>query len=278
MFAPDAWDDDKSFQAPQPSKSRLEPGELPRHVAAALWRGNDLGSSVNEVVRTGWAHLDQALPGGGWPLGTVIEVLQPQALVCEWRLVGPALSQLVAAQKPILIIGPARPPHLPGLRQAGLDDRYIIWIQVESPAHRLFVTEQIIASNFGGAVLAWLPQARADQIRRLQVRAQSGQSLAFLFRPTAAAHEASAAPLRIQLGFGLDWELHLHILKRKGATHEGLLRLRSVPSGLESILTPRLLRPSALIASRTENESNVPSYVVGRPAPAAAPRRRIAAH
>ena len=32
---------------------------------------------------------------------------------------------------------------------------------------------------------------------------------------------SSAAPLRVQLRFGLDWELRVHLLKGKGPTHEG---------------------------------------------------------
>ena len=40
------------------------------------------------------------------------------------------------------------------------------------------------------------------------------------------------------------------LLKRKGPTHEGDIVLPSVPGGLEAIITPRLRKPSDLIAAR----------------------------
>ena len=53
-----AGDDDEA-PAPVPlvpSKPLLQPGdELPRHVAAALWRGNELGSPVTSVISSGFA-------------------------------------------------------------------------------------------------------------------------------------------------------------------------------------------------------------------------------
>src|SRR5438552_2140845 len=134
--------------------------------------------------------------------------------------------------------GPPKSPHLPGLKYAGLDERHLVWIQADAPAERLWVTEQLIKTNAAGLLVSWLPQARQEQIRRLQVCAQACDGPVFLCRPMAAEHEPSAAPLRVQLRFGLDWELYVHLLKRKGPTHEGDITLSSVPGGLESIITP----------------------------------------
>ena len=272
----EVWPDDPSFPPPIPHKRRLKPGELPPAVAAALWRGNELGSTVTEVVSSGWQQLDRELPGGGWPCHSVTEVLQPQPSVCEWRLLSPALRGIVATGKTIVIVGPGRNPHLPGLRYAGLDEKLLVWVQVDTPAQRLWTTEQLIKSNAFGALVSWLPQARQEQLRRLQICAQACDGPVFLCRPAAAEHEPSAAPLRVQLTFGPDWELHVHVLKRKGATHEGLVTLNSVPGGLQSIITPRLAKPSAIIAARQEREDRF--HVVGSPASRPTEPRRVAAH
>lgn len=85
---------------------------------------------------------------------------------------------------------------------------------------------------------------RQEQIRRLQVCAQACAGLVFLCRSEAAQHEASAAPLRVQASYGLDWEQKVHVFKRRGPAHDGVLTLPSVPGGLADVLTPRLLRPS----------------------------------
>lgn len=278
MFSATNWEDDESTQAPpssKPTKAALAHGELPPGVAAAIWRGTELGSPVTEVVSAGWPELDRELPGGGWPCHAITEVLQPQPSVCEWRLLTPALRSIVKAGKTVVVVGPGRHPHLPGLRHEGLDEKHLVWIQAESPAQRLWVTEQLIKSNACGALVAWLPQARQEQIRRLQICAQANDGPVFLCRPDAARHEASAAPLRVQLAFALDWAVRVHVLKRKGPAHEDALTLSSVPGGLQAILTPRLSKPSALIANRT---GEVPSYVVGRLDPQPIQRPAHTAH
>ena len=251
-------------------------GELPPDVEAALWRGDQLGAPVASVVPSGFATLDAELPGGGWPCHALTEILQPQPTVAEWRLLGPAMHKVVARGGHVVVVGPPKAPHLPGLRHAGLDERQLVWIRAEAPAERLWVTEQLVKANAAGMLVAWLPQARQEQIRRLQVCAQACEGPVFLCRPAAAQHESSAAPLRVQLSFGLDWELHVHLLKRRGPVHAGLLTLRSVPGGLEAILTPRLRAPSALIGSRPAVEPQ--PHAVGSPAPRQPAARAVAAH
>ncbi|ABM97381.1 conserved hypothetical protein (plasmid) [Methylibium petroleiphilum PM1] len=237
-----------------------------------MWKANEFGTPLTAVLKSGWSSLDAELPGGGWPCRSLTEVLQPQPSVCEWRLLGPALRSVVAAGQHVVVVGPPKRPHMPGLRHAGLDEKHFVWVQAETPAERLWVTEQLVKSNAAGALLAWLPQARAEQIRRLQVCAQACDGPAFLFRPDTARHEASAAPLRLTATFGLDWELLVHVLKRKGPRHEGVIRLESVPGGLETVLTPRLKRPSRLISHR-----EVRPDVLGSTPARQALRRRVAA-
>ena len=93
----------------------------------------------------------------------------------------------------------------------------------------------------------------------------------FLFRPESARDEASAAPLRLHVTYGLDWELRVHVFKRRGPVHDGVIVLPSVPGGLSSVLTPRLMHPSHFIQER----ENV--HALGSLASRREPQR-IAAH
>lgn len=235
-------------------------------VAAAIWRASELGSTTDETVPSGFAALDAELPGGGWPCRAISEILAPQPGVLEYRLLGGALRQAVAAGRTVVLIGPPGVPHLPGLRHAGLDERHVVWIRADAPSERLWCAELLIKSGACGAVVAWLPQARPEQVRRLQVCAQSCDAPVFLLRPLAARHEPSAAPLRMLAAVGLDWELQLQILKRRGGAHDGVLSVPSIPGGLAAVLTPRLLQPSRLIERSERVERNADA--VGRPAPA----------
>jgi len=259
------WLDDLESPPHSPPREQLAPGQLPRSVEAALWRGNELGRTVMSVRTSGWASLDAELPGGGWPLGSVSEVLAAQPSVLEWRLLGPALRRVVADGGQVVVVGPPRRPHLPGLLHEGLDERQLVWVQAELPAERLWVTEQLIKSNSAGAIVAWLPQARQEQLRRLQVCAQACDCPIFLCRPEAARHEASASPLRVHASVGLDWELHVNVFKRRGPVHDGILVLPSVPGGLNSVLTPRLRKPSRLISREVTADVVGSTVVTARP-------------
>lgn len=242
----------QGFARPYHSRvRRSSPCELPPQVEQALWRGSDLGPPTGPVLSSGFAALDAQLPGGGWPCQAVSEILSAQPSVLEWRLIGPALRGVVAAGGTVVVVGPPKTPHLPGLHHSGIDEKHLVWVQGEAPAERLWCTEQLIKSGACGALVSWLPQARPEQVRRLQVCAQTCEGPVFLFRPAAAQHEASAAPLRVLASIGVDWELQVHVLKRRGPAHEGVVRLSSVPGGLDTVLTPRLLTPSRLIASRS---------------------------
>ena len=224
--------------------------QLSSHLANALWRGSDMVSAQHAVVPTGFAALDAQLPGGGWPCQCLTELLQPQPSLCEWRLLAPSLKRLVSEGGHILMVGPPKRPHAPGLVQLGLPEKTLVWLAADTPSERLWTTEQLVKANPRGAILAWLPQVGPEQLRRLQVHAQACDCPIFVFRPELARRDASPAPLRVIASLGMDWELHIQILKRRGGQHEGTLVLPSIPSLLAQVLTPRLLRPSQLITRK----------------------------
>lgn len=267
MPAPLPW----AGPAPQrPAPLLLSPQPaLP--TGATLWRGSELGPCHSRTRPTGFAALDAELPGQGWPCGALTEVLQAQSAVLEWRLTAPALRTPQHDGGRLALIGPPRTPHAPGLHHSGLAPERLVWVQADSPQERLWATEQCLRSQAFDAVLAWLPQARPEQIRRLQVGSGGFEGLVFLFRPEAARHEASAAPLRLLAQAGLDWTLEVQLLKRRGPAHEAPLQLASVPGTLARVLTPRMRQPSRLLPAQEHR------HVVGRPAAPAPARQRAAA-
>src|SRR4029079_11951596 len=58
-----------------------------------IWRGSG-ARSAGAVLPTGFAALDRYLPGGGWPLGPLIEVFVERYGVGELSLLMPALAAL----------------------------------------------------------------------------------------------------------------------------------------------------------------------------------------
>jgi protein ImuA len=212
----------------------------------AVWRGDQLGGPVHDTLTTGFAQLDDVLPGGGWPCGAITEVLVPQFSVSELRLLSKTMALQTGSARPVALIGPPHAPHPPGLRHDRVDERHLLWIDVDTPRDRQWCTEQLVKAGTFGAVVAWIPLVRAEQIRRLQVLAGRCKGPVFLVRPEVAAREASAAPLRVQLRPHTDWQISLRVLKRKGAPLEETLMLPSLPGGLSKIMTERLRYPSRL--------------------------------
>ena len=226
-----------------------------------LWRAASLGACISPCIPSGFAALDAELPGGGWPTRAVCEILQAQGGMAEWRLLGPALRALLQEQplpqqhkkknksaaappRPVLLINPPHVPHLPGLRAHGLSEKQLVWIAPPQAEQALWATEQAIKANAAAALLAWLPAARPEQIRRLQTAALNSGAPVFLFRPLAAQAQSSAAPLRLLLAPGAAWSLELQILKRRGPALEAPLCLPAVPDALLDALAPRLLLPA----------------------------------
>jgi protein ImuA len=235
---------------------------LEAQLQGRLWRGSSLSTSAHPTLPSGFAALDAELPGGGWPTRAVVELLSPQAGVLEWRLLAPGLQAWWAAQalpsaappglrprkaapgatlRSLLLINPPHTPHLPGLQALGLPPSALIWVSAGAPAEALWAAEQAIKSRV--AVLAWLPEARPEQIRRLQVSALSSDAPTFLMRPERAGQQSSAAPLRLVVKPGEGWDLQVHLLKRRGPAHEGWLALRAVPGAVEPLLTAAKRKP-----------------------------------
>ncbi len=250
-----------SVELASPAQNTGAPGrDLPGELIDSVWRADQLGQARTAAVATGFAALDAEIPEGGWPCGCLIEILQPQPSVQEWRLIGPSLRPLLTGGRAVVVVGPPKPLHLPGLRHLGIEEQQVIWIQANAPSERLWATEQVLRANAAAAVVSWMPQARPEQLRRLQVLAQSCEGPVFICRPLAARHDPSPARLRLVTRPLVDWQIEVQIVKRRGPAQELPLKLTSVPGGIEHVLTPRTRRPSALKPSK---ENHV---VVGRSA------------
>lgn len=181
-------------------------------ASAQVWRartkgeadGQERGETHGAVLPTGWPALDAALPGGGWPLGTLVELLLPAHGVGELQLLLPALRALapasVSASAPWLVwIAPPLAPYPPALAQAGLEPSRVLLVDAASTQDRLWAMEQALHSRSCGAVLAWLDEVDDRWLRRLKLAAEPARTLAVLFRPLARRAQASPAALRLAL-------------------------------------------------------------------------------
>lgn len=81
----------------------------PEALHPSLWRASQLGQGATRCLDTGFAALSAQLPGGGWPSGSLIDLLVQQPGSGELRLLAPALAQLPGL--PIVLLQPPHPPQ-----------------------------------------------------------------------------------------------------------------------------------------------------------------------
>lgn len=189
-----------------------------------VWRGGSLACTPLPGLSTGFAELDAELPGGGWPRGGLIELLPARTGVGELSLLLPALAALSAEELAWLVcVAPPHPLHAPALQAGGVAlSRLLV---VSAPGRdACWACERALGADGVGAVLAWLPEANANLLRRLQLAAEASRTLLFVFRPASCASQSSPAPLRLALD-GEGERLLVRLLKRRGGAISGALRI-----------------------------------------------------
>jgi len=214
-------------------------------AAHKVWRGDTLGQADAQVVGTGHALLDAQLPGGGWPVGAMTEVLQTTPEAHVWQLLLPALVRAVAeGSGPVVLIGAPFEPFGPALAAHGLPVEALMWVRSDAPPARLWACEQALRCADVSAVLAWLPQARTAELRRLQLTAAQHEALLFVFRSDAMAHSASPARLRLRVAACAedDGLMDVQILKRRGPPLDTPLMLPARSTRMASLLMAGQLR------------------------------------
>lgn len=211
--------------------------EAPERVHPGLWRASQMARAPGLYAHTGHPDISAQLPGGGWPLGNLIEVLTPRAGIGELQLFRPALcgstrTSLSSAltglassdaqpddPRPIVLIQPPYVPHICAWAQWGINPARLLWLSPQNSADALWAAEHILNSGAFTALVLWQHALRDSALRRLQLSAQKGDTLFVLVRGLAAARQSSPAPLRLAL-HPTHAGLLVHIVKRRGHVSE----------------------------------------------------------
>ena len=151
-----------------------------------VWRGQGAPSLPLSKRPTGYAALDDVLPTGGWPEAALVEILVSADGLGELSLLLPTLAALSSQDRPILVIAPPYRAYAPAWQHAGVRLPQLHLIEA-SGKDALWAMEQALRAGCCGAVIGWPAgdaHGRADDnsLRRLQVAAETGQTLGFAFR------------------------------------------------------------------------------------------------
>ncbi len=199
----------KPLETPHQSETARDPA-LERLLARRdIWRGRN---TDGDGEPTGFAALDDHLAAGGWPHGALTELLPERAGVGELRLLMPVLARLSQGPRWVAWIDPPYVPHAAGLYASGVDLAHTLVVHPrpgeqragepsrKRPNESLWALEQALASGTCSAVLAWPGALTPKAMRRLQLAAERGGTLGFLFRgPREADNQVTHAALRLAL-------------------------------------------------------------------------------
>ena len=186
-----------------------------------VWRGGELEHASQPSIPTGHALLDAALPGGGWPTGTLTEVLHDGVGIGEVSFLARALAAACGEDRMVAWINPPHLPYAPALAQAGIALERCLVVRPANREDSLWAAEQSLKSGACGAVLMWVEAGQGERaneyawMRRLQMAAEAGRSMAIAFRPASAEKLSTPAHLRVVLTRE-QGTLRLRIPKRRG--------------------------------------------------------------
>ena len=233
-------------------------------LGAPVWRAGDWASVGAPTEPTGWPALDAELPGGGWPLAGLCELLLPAGACGELALLEPWLCNLrrrTLGSQELLWVAPPGTPCVSALQAMDLALARLVCVNPASTADAAWAVEQTLRSGSCAAVLWWSPgPSVAVTLRRLHLAAQAGATPLIALRPAAARSTSSPAPLRLACTPRPGRQLAVEVFKRRGPPMSAALTLQLPwPAAARRTVSP--VAPVTAINPGSHD-------VVGRPAPA----------
>jgi len=205
-------------------------------------QGHSNRHGTTTTTASGFAELDQTLPGGGWPSDELLQVLFDQGAddqemgqrsgrevgrdtndafngLGDLRLLMPALARLSHLGRWIALIAPPVLPRAHEFAAHGVDPSRILLVhprQRSMDAHGcLWATELALRSGTCAAVLSWPEMAGTDVdaqgLQRLQQAAKAGGTWGIVFRTANAMDTQSGTGLRLAVGRVSDGQTLCHL-------------------------------------------------------------------
>lgn len=170
-----------------------------------LWRGRARRSLPAAATGLGW--LDRGLPGGGWPLGRLTELLPRLSGCGELSLLLPLLARCTQQGQPVVLAGPTLVPGPQALAGAGVVLEHLVVVREAGEA--LWAAEQCLKSGLCGSVAVWPPAGRVGEkaVRRLQLAAEHSPGPAFVIYRPDQSPPPSISALRLGLAPGPEIEV-----------------------------------------------------------------------
>lgn len=189
------------------------------------------GQAALPAMSSGWSALDRLLPGGGYPIGAVTELLVAANGIGETSLLlhGLAAQMVQHPQQRLALIAPPDALNAPALLQAGIDCARAPIVHCRDNSERIWCVEQMAARGVFAAFIVWGDTLDGTALRRLQLAAEKSACPIFVYRDIRRASERSPAALRLAVSSRVTSDgpyQQLEIIKCRGPAGARLKGLR----------------------------------------------------
>jgi len=165
-----------------------------------IWTARHRHETKVLATSSGYASLDAELPGEGWPLGAVSEILYPAHGSGELRLILPTLAKLSQQDtRWQLWLNAPMQPCSPALQHWGFDIQRLLLAHAGKPADICHSLEKSLQSGGCQAAVAWVGKLDKALMRRIQLAAETARVPVFLLRTHQFRNQPSVAALRLEL-------------------------------------------------------------------------------
>lgn len=154
---------------------------------------------IGQTVTTGIAEVDCSLPGNGWPLASLTQLVIDQVGESDINLLKPTLQRVLRySHRRVALISPPRltlATHIDSLGLTDSDSNNKIWTDPSDDKQAAFNTAlDALRSGAFGVVILWLEGLSGLQKRQLDRAADEGHCLAFLCTKEAPKTLQNSAP------------------------------------------------------------------------------------
>lgn len=190
------------------NRSQCDPLENSQAQLAVLQRlsqeisqleGTAAGRTCGQRARSssGCDAMDALLPRGGYAAGSIVEYLRSTpacgASTLAWAAAAAAMQTTSGF---LVVVDTLHSIYPPPLLCHGIDLAKVIFVRPQSQADALWAVDQALRTMSVAAVVAELERIDDRSARRLQLAAESGQSLALLLRGWQARQQPSWADVQ----------------------------------------------------------------------------------
>lgn len=181
-----------------------------------IWQANQKKpcEMLNDNALTGYPELDQALQGG-FPQQGVVDIDSPLG-IGELRLLMPSLkARQNQTNKLLAFVATPMQINAEMLAEYGLTLEQVLVVEPSTADEALWSAEQCLKSGCCHSVLLWHKNLEIHQVKRLQLAAEKGNCIQFMFRQKHQISLSLPVPLAMKLN-AKQQGVKVQITKRRG--------------------------------------------------------------